>query len=316
MSRIFFEELELPQPDINLSVGSGTHAWQTAQIMMRLDPLLTEQRPDWVFVPGDVNSTVACALVCSKLGLRLAHVEAGLRSFDRGMPEEINRLVTDQLADLLFTPSPDGDENLLREGIAPEKIHFVGNIMIDTLVRLLPKAELRWEGLRERYSLSRFALATLHRPSNVDDEETLAEILGALEEIGRTVPVIFPVHPRTRARMAGMSMAGQTEGLKLAEPLGYLDFLALQAHAELVLTDSGGVQEETTYLGVPSARLLSRPRHRRWREHPRVTAGLRRSFGMAERRNGSPQSCVHWLTDGSRAACLVVPSETCKGETS
>ncbi|MCE5308245.1 MAG: UDP-N-acetylglucosamine 2-epimerase (non-hydrolyzing) [Acidobacteriales bacterium] len=251
MSKIFFDELGLPEPDINLSVGSGTHAWQTAQIMMRLDPLLTEHRPDWVFVPGDVNSTVASALVCSKTGVRLAHVEAGLRSFDRSMPEEINRLVTDQLADLLLTPSRDADENLLREGIAPEKIRFVGNIMIDTLVRLLPKAEQRWGDLRTRYSLSRFALVTLHRPSNVDRDETLSEILDALHEIGRVMPVIFPVHPRTRGRMAAMSTTSEAKFLQLIEPLGYLDFLALQIHAALVLTDSGGVQEETTYLGIP-----------------------------------------------------------------
>ena len=174
MSQVFFDELELPRPDVNLEVGSGSHAAQTAQIMLRFEPVLLDYKPDWVLVPGDVNSTLACTLVASKLGFKVAHVEAGLRSFDRTMPEEINRLVTDQLADLLFTPSRDGDENLLREGIPAEKIRFVGNVMIDTLVRLLPKAEARWPGLQERFGLDRYVLVTLHRPSNVDDPATLA----------------------------------------------------------------------------------------------------------------------------------------------
>jgi UDP-N-acetylglucosamine 2-epimerase (non-hydrolysing) len=250
MSEIFFQELELPKPDVNLAVGSGTHAYQTAQIMMKFEPVLREFMPDWVIVPGDVNSTLACALVCSKLGVKLAHLEAGLRSFDRSMPEEINRVVTDHLSELLLTPSRDGDENLAREGVPSQKIHFVGNIMIDTLVRLLPRAEERWASLKNQFGLSRYVLATLHRPSNVDDTATLTEILGALQTIASTVPVIFPIHPRTRRIM-------QTAGLKvepplqILDPLGYLDFLAVQAHSALVLTDSGGVQEETTFLGIP-----------------------------------------------------------------
>ena len=251
MSQIFFDELELPKPDVNLEVGSGSHAWQTGEIMQRFEPVLLEYKPDWVFVPGDVNSTVACALVASKLGVKVAHVEAGLRSFDRTMPEEINRLVTDQLADLLFTPSQDGDENLLREGIPVEKIRFVGNVMIDTLVRLLPKVETRWPELQERFGLDHYVLVTLHRPSNVDDPTTLREIMQALSEIGRSNQVIFPVHPRTRQRIADLNLGLPSDSLVLTEPLGYLDFLALEAHARLVLTDSGGVQEETTYLGVP-----------------------------------------------------------------
>jgi UDP-N-acetylglucosamine 2-epimerase (non-hydrolysing) len=208
-----------------------------------------------------VNSTVACALVASKLGVKVAHVEAGLRSFDRTMPEEINRVVTDHLADLLFTTEPSGNENLRREGIPEEKIRFVGNTMIDTLVRLLPKAEVRWPGLRERLRLDgRYVLVTLHRPSNVDDPATLREIMTALAEISREVPVVFPVHPRTRQRIAALGLAGPQSAianLTFLEPLGYLDFLALEAHAGLVLTDSGGVQEETTYLGVPC--LTARP---------------------------------------------------------
>lgn len=251
MSQIFFDELELPKPDVNLEVGSGSHAWQTGEIMQRFEPVLLEYNPDWVFVPGDVNSTVACALVASKLGVKVAHVEAGLRSFDRTMPEEINRLVTDQLADLLFTPSQDGDENLLREGIPAEKIHFVGNVMIDTLVRLLPKAEARWPGLQARFGLGDYVLVTLHRPFNVDDPATLREIMQALATISHQFQVVFPVHPRTRQRIDSLNLLFPSDRLLLTEPLGYLDFLSLEAHARSVLTDSGGVQEETTFLGVP-----------------------------------------------------------------
>jgi UDP-N-acetylglucosamine 2-epimerase (non-hydrolysing) len=180
MSEIFFDELELPKPTINLEVGSSSHAWQTAEIMLRFEPLLLEFKPDWVVVPGDVNSTLACSLVTSKLGIKIAHVEAGLRSFDKTMPEEINRVMTDHLADLLFTPSRDADENLLREGIASEKIKFVGNVMIDTLTRLLPKAEARWPALKTRYGFDQYDLVTLHRPSNVDVPETLTEIISGL----------------------------------------------------------------------------------------------------------------------------------------
>jgi UDP-N-acetylglucosamine 2-epimerase (non-hydrolysing) len=261
MSQVFFDELALPRPDVNLEVGSGSHAAQTAQVMLRFEPLLLAHKPDWILVPGDVNSTLACALVACKLGIKVAHVEAGLRSTDRTMPEEINRLLTDQISDLLLTPSPDGNENLLREGIAAAKIHLVGNVMIDTLVKLLPKAAQRWPALAAQFGLSmaegRYVLVTLHRPSNVDHPATLRAIVGALDEIARTIPVFFPVHPRTRQRMADAGILPQNSQLQLAEPLGYLDFLALQTHAALVLTDSGGVQEETTYLGVPC--LTARP---------------------------------------------------------
>ncbi len=250
MSQVFFEELGLPAPDEYLNVGSGTHADQTARIMLAFEPVVLRYHPDWVFVVGDVNSTLACALVCAKLGISVAHVEAGLRSWDREMPEEINRLLTDQIADLLFTPSQDGDANLRREGIRPDKIHFVGNVMIDTLVRLLPTAAKRPVlaelGLKHR----EYVLVTLHRPSNVDERAALAEILGALAEISQTQPVIFPVHPRTRERIKEF---GLEPGLnvRMLEPQGYLDFLALTQAAGLVLTDSGGIQEETTYLGIP-----------------------------------------------------------------
>lgn len=257
MSQVFFDELDLPRPDVNLDVGSGTHAAQTAAVMLRFEPVVQQLQPDWVVVAGDVNSTIACALVCSKLGVPVAHVEAGLRSFDRSMPEEINRLLTDQISDLLFTPSRDGDRNLLNEGIPAGKIHFTGNVMIDTLTRLLPKAEGRWQALQTSLGLPRYLLVTLHRPSNVDHPETLAQILDALAQLSSEIPVIFPVHPRTRQRIETGGLAATAPGLHLLEPLGYLDFLALQAHAALVLTDSGGIQEETTYLGIPC--LTARP---------------------------------------------------------
>ena len=240
----------MPPPDANLRVGSGSHAWQTAQIMLRFEPIVRQYEPDWVIVPGDVNSTLACALVCGKLAARVAHVEAGLRSFDRSMPEEINRLLTDQLADLLLTPSREASENLRREGFDEDRIHFVGNIMIDTLVRLLPKARRRWQDLGAWNQLAPFVLATLHRPRNVDDPGSLRDITLALNDLSESVPVVFPAHPRTRQRLddLGVSLA---ERVYLTGPHGYLDFLALQIHAALVITDSGGVQEETTFLGVP-----------------------------------------------------------------
>lgn len=251
MSQVFFDDLGLPRPDVNLNVGSGTHAYQTAQIMQRFEKVLMDYKPDWVLVPGDVNSTIACALVAAKLGVKIAHVEAGLRSFDRTMPEEINRLLTDQISDLLLTPSRDANENLLREGINPERISFVGNVMIDTLVRLLPMGESRWPMLREQYYLDRYILVTLHRPSNVDDPDTLAEIMAALMEISQQITVLFPVHPRTRTQISNLNLTHNNNRLILTAPMGYLDFLALQIHAVMLLTDSGGIQEETTYLGIP-----------------------------------------------------------------
>ena len=245
MSDVFLSQLEMPKPDVNLAVGSGSHVLQTAEIMTRFEPVVLERRPDVVLVYGDVNSTIAAALVCAKSGVRVGHVEAGLRSFDWTMPEEINRVVTDRLADLLFTPSEDADANLEREGIPAGKIRRVGNVMIDSLVRLLPMAaKVPRNGFPERY-----ALVTLHRPSNVDDRESLKNILQSLVGISESLDVIFPVHPRTRQRIAEF---GRTTGkLHLSEPLPYIEFLALQSHAAVVITDSGGIQEETTYLGVP-----------------------------------------------------------------
>lgn len=252
MSDVFFAQLNLPEPDVNLGVGSGSHAVQTAQIMTGFERVALERKPDLVLVYGDVNSTVAAALVCAKLLIPIAHVEAGLRSFDRTMPEEINRLLTDQLADLLFTPSRDGDANLQREGIASQKIHCVGNVMIDTLARLLPLAAERWETpALQPWRDRSFVLVTLHRPSNVDDSGMLADIMAALEDISHTFPVLFPVHPRTRRRLQESGWAPAAPDVHLGDPLSYLDFLALQGRAAAVITDSGGVQEESTYLGVP-----------------------------------------------------------------
>lgn len=249
MSDIFFQQLGMPQPDIHLGVGSASHAQQTARIMQVFEPILLEHQPDWVFVVGDVNSTLACALVACKLGVKVAHVEAGLRSFDRTMPEEINRLLTDQLSDVLFTPSSDGDENLRCEGIAAEKIYRVGNVMIDTLIHLLPAAESQWPALQKELHLQEdFILVTLHRPNNVDEPETLMQLMNTLQAVSQKIQIIFPVHPRTRQRLSGWQ---PHKNLHLIEPLGYLPFLALQKYARLVITDSGGVQEETTYLGVP-----------------------------------------------------------------
>jgi len=249
MSEVFFNQLGMPKPDINLEVGSGSHAVQTAQIMMRMEEVLGKERPDLVLVYGDVNSTVAAAIVCAKLLIPVGHVEAGLRSFDRTMPEEINRLLTDQIADLLFTPSKDGDENLLREGVAKEKIHFVGNVMIDTLVRMqeLAADKRRLTQIKQK----NYALVTLHRPSNVDDSGMLVNIMGALEEISNELPVIFPIHPRTRMRLSDLKLKTGNLKFRLIEPVGYLEFLALQKDATVVITDSGGIQEETTFLGVP-----------------------------------------------------------------
>jgi len=245
LSDIFFSELNMPAPDVNLEVGSGSHAAQTAEVMKRFEAVVLERKPDLVLVYGDVNSTLAATLVCSKLLIRVGHVEAGLRSFDRTMPEEINRIVTDQLADLLFTPAEDSDVNLQREGVPAEKIHCVGNVMIDSLIQLLPAVKrFSKNGLPQRY-----ALVTLHRPSNVDDSANLKNILESLLEVNERLEVVFPAHPRTRQRIDRLGV--NIEKLRFLEPLPYIEFLSLQRRAVVVITDSGGVQEETTYLGVP-----------------------------------------------------------------
>jgi len=254
MSRLFFEQLRIRRPDVDLGVGSGSHAVQTAEIMKRFEPLCQQRRPDWVIVVGDVNSTIACALVAVKLGIRVAHVEAGLRSFDRSMPEEINRVLTDAVSDLLLVSEPSGVENLAKEGVDPARVRFVGNVMIDTLLANRQRAEA--SDVLERLKLAPrgYALVTLHRPSNVDDAATFTGILDALITIAGRHKVVFPVHPRTRANIARFDVLPRIEatpGVLLCDPLGYLDFLKLMSCAHAVLTDSGGMQEETTILGVP-----------------------------------------------------------------
>lgn len=277
MSGSFFSDLSLPQPDLQLGVGSGSHAAQTAEIMRRFEAVLLEQRPDLVAVVGDVNSTIACALVTAKIsfdsdGTRplIAHIEAGLRSFDTGMPEEVNRVITDHLSDLLFVTEESGLTNLEREGIAPERIHFVGNTMIDSL--LASKERANQSTILDRFGLrptngsgggvSRYALLTLHRPSNVDNRETFLSILEGIEELSRSRPILFSAHPRTQKRISEFGLerffqlteqadCGKTNGIHLLDPLGYLDFLRLMSQASIVVTDSGGIQEETTCLGVP-----------------------------------------------------------------
>ena len=250
MSEVFFKEFGMPAPDECLHVGSNSHAKQTAAILEGLETVMLARRPEFVVVYGDVNSTLGAALVCSKIGIRIAHVEAGLRSFDQTMPEEINRRITDQVSHLLFTPSIDGNENLAREGIAEERVFLVGNVMIDTLIQFLPHADAAFVALKKDLGLHEFGLVTLHRPSNVDDESIFLPMLEALDELSATLPLVFPVHPRTRARWTErLSRCGPN--FKLVEPMGYIEFLGLQKNAAVVLTDSGGIQEETTYLGVP-----------------------------------------------------------------
>src|SRR6266852_5811687 len=252
MSAAFFEDLGIPKPQYNLGVGSGSHAQQTATIMQRFEPFAIAEGPDLVLVYGDVNSTVAAALVAAKLGIQVGHVEAGLRSRDWTMPEEINRVVTDRVSDLLFLPSRDASENIEAEGIAADRMHFVGNVMIDTLCWALPQALAVDAPARFDVSGRPYAIVTLHRPANVDDPTVLRELLEALTRLGDQVPVLFPVHPRTRARIENMRLRPATDrGLRLLEPLGYLDMLSLVAKAGLVVTDSGGLQEETSFLGVP-----------------------------------------------------------------
>lgn len=246
MSDVFFQQLGLRSPDVNLQVGSASHTKQTAEIMVRLEKVLLDTRPDLVLVYGDVNSTLAAAIVCSKIGVRVGHVEAGLRSFDRAMPEEINRVLTDQIADFLFTPSEDANLNLAKEGVPDKGIHLVGNVMIDSLALMLPTCQAH----TPLDLPSRFALVTLHRPSNVDDLPWLRVMLENLDQIAERLPILFPVHPRTRERIMGLS-DGHTLALRLMEPQPYLSFLALEQRATVVITDSGGIQEETTYLGVP-----------------------------------------------------------------
>jgi len=254
MSDAFFRDLGLPEPHAYLEVGSGTHAEQTGGVMIAYERACMTARPDWTVVVGDVNSTLACTITAAKLGIRVAHLEAGLRSRDRSMPEELNRLATDVLADLLWTPSPDADENLRAEGMPPERIVRVGNIMIDSLEMMRPAFER--STLRESLGLAPrgYAVVTLHRPSNVDEPQRLAEMVSLLLRLAKRLPIVFPAHPRTRARLGAGGLLATLEGgegIRLLEPAGYVDFMSLVMHSAYALTDSGGIQEETTYLGIP-----------------------------------------------------------------
>ncbi|WNG33806.1 UDP-N-acetylglucosamine 2-epimerase (non-hydrolyzing) [Archangium violaceum] len=254
MSDVFFTDLGMPAPDIHLGIGSGSHAEQTAKVMIELEKVFTSEKPDLVSVVGDVNSTLAAALVAAKMGIPISHVEAGLRSFDRTMPEEINRVLTDRISDLLLTPSADADANLIREGLEPARIRLVGNVMIDSLLAAREKA-LRLPTLSELGLEPRgYAVCTLHRASNVDDAKVFSGLLSALSHVASRLPVVFPVHPRTRKRISELGLAAtleRTPGLRLVDPMGYLEFLALTSQARLAFTDSGGLQEETTVLGIP-----------------------------------------------------------------
>jgi len=301
MSEVFFEELGVPAPDHALAVGSGSHAEQTARVLERLEPVLRAECPDLVLVPGDVNSTLAAALCAARLGIAVAHVESGLRSFDRTMPEEVNRVVTDHLAELLFLHSPEAEENLGAEGIPERRRRFVGNTMIDTLVALEDRFRARGAARGLGLEPGGYLLVTLHRPALVDGP-LLADAVAALREVARALPVVFPVHPRTRKMLAGADLAG----IELVDPLGYLDFLSLEAEAAAVLTDSGGVQEETTFLGVPCFTLRDNT------ERPvTVRAGTNTLLGLdpgriaeipallASRRGGRPEPPERW--DGEAA---------------
>ena len=306
MSKVFFEELGLPKPDANLGVGPGTHAFQTAEVMKRLEPVLEAERPRLVLVYGDVNSTVAAALVACKLQIPVGHVEAGLRSFDRTMPEEINRVLTDRISELLFVHCAGARSNLVKEGVEENKLHLVGNVMIDTLVRILPMA--RGRPVLEELGLTQtaYGLVTLHRPSNVDDARRLRRVARVLKRIADELPLVFPVHPRTRARLREAGIEMDDRRLRLLGPTGYYDFLCLEANARAVITDSGGVQEETTYLGVPCFTL------RRNTERPiTMTHGTNRLVGdsiedlpgevLDASRNGGEEHRIPPYWDGKAA---------------
>jgi UDP-N-acetylglucosamine 2-epimerase (non-hydrolysing) len=308
MSRLFFEQLGIPRPDLDLEVGSGSHAQQTATILSRFEPVLLERRPDLVLVVGDVNSTLACSLAAVKLGIPVAHVEAGLRSFDRTMPEEINRIVTDAVSELLFVSESSGVENLRREGVSEAKVHFVGNVMIDTLVSHRERARALSTLEELGLAAGEYAALTLHRPANVDDPASLERILEPIVELSRRLPVVFPVHPRTRDVLERQPLLA-AEGARVVrvEPLGYLEFLRVLMDARLVLTDSGGVQEETTILGIPCVTLrdnTERPAtisHGTNRLGGTTTEGIRRAITEALA-TSSPPGRHPPLWDGRAAA--------------
>jgi len=313
MSDVFFHDLDLPRPERFLDVGSGSHAEQTAKIMVAFEQVCIEERPDLVVVVGDVNSTMACAITAKKLCIPIAHVEAGLRSRDWTMPEETNRVVTDAVSDLLFTPSRDADENLLREGVQPERIHFVGNVMIDCLLAQLQNSENRNTLQQFNLDEGNYATLTLHRPSNVDDPEVFGGIVDVMCELSRELPIVWPVHPRSRKNLESLGLLRRcknSKGLKLTDPIGYLDMLTLNRSARIIITDSGGLQEEATVLGVPCVTLRNNT------ERPvTVEAGANRVIGNHPARirseitsvlsgNGH-KICIPELWDGKAAERIV-----------
>lgn len=319
MSRLLFDDLGLPRPDVDLQVGSGTASMQMGRILLRLDPLFQRYRPDVCVVYGDVTSTLAAALAAAQHGVPVAHVESGLRSHDRTMPEERNRILTDHIADWLFTPSQDANDNLAREGVDSCRVHLVGNVMIDSLRRLLPLTDTG--AVLRRLAVppdARYVLVTLHRPSTVDGGSVLPQILGVLAEVSRHWPVVFPVHPRTRRRLD--SLGGTADGLRLTEPLGYLDFLSLEKGAAVVVTDSGGVQEETTWLGVPCLTVrdaTERPVTVRVGTNAlvgREAGRLRAAIGSVLGTGGAPAGGRPHLWDGraaERIASVLTPDGCC-----
>lgn len=311
MSGAFFADLGIPEPDVHLGIGSGTHAQQTGGVMIAYEDACLRSRPDWVIVVGDVNSTIACTLAAKKLGISVAHLEAGLRSGDRSMPEELNRIATDALADLLWTPSADANENLEREGIPKDRIELVGNIMIDSLEMMRSAIESRQYAKRLGLEHQRYGVVTLHRPGNVDDAERLGQMVNMILDAARSLPVVFPVHPRTRQRLEATGLLkrlSQGQGVSLVEPLGYTDFMSLVFDCRYVLTDSGGIQEETTYLGIPCLTLRENT------ERPiTITQGTNRlvrtetvlSNVEAVLSGGSPKRTVPPLWDGMTASRVV-----------
>ena len=314
MSKIFFNDLNLPYPDINLGVGSASHAVQTANIMIKFEEVCIKEKPDIIIVVGDVNSTIACTLVATKLGVKTAHVEAGLRSFDRTMPEEINRILTDSISDYLFTTCKDANKNLEREGVPKEKIFFVGNIMIDSLRRYQAKAKKI--NAYKKYGLvkSNYALLTLHRPSNVDAKDSLKEILKAIKEISNYIPISFPVHPRTEKFINKFGLSkflADKNSIILNNPLGYLEFLSLMINAKFVLTDSGGIQEETTALGIPCLTLRNNTeRPITVKEGTNIIAGNSRDKITSEsmkilKRGNKKQFTIPELWDGNTAKRII-----------
>lgn len=318
MSELFFEQLEMPRPDINLEIGSGTHGKQTGQIMISFEEVLQKENPDLVIVVGDVNSTIACAIDSKKLGIPVAHIEAGLRSFDMTMPEEINRIVTDSISDLYFTTDRQANKNLENEGVSKDKIKFVGNVMIDTLLKhkknALKKPNLRELGLVTDHGVIReYAVLTLHRPANVDDQAILHELITAIQHIGKDIPVIFPIHPRTLSNINKFGLGyefTEKNNIRLIEPQGYLEFMNLMANAKLVLTDSGGIQEETTILNIPCLTLRTST------ERPiTIEQGTNKLVGVSSKdiisayghiqKNNRNSNAIPELWDGSAAHRIV-----------